>query len=178
MEEVKVWTDGACFPNPGMGGWGWTTLNGEFGSGGLKQTTNQVMELTAALEAIKSLKSKYSKILLITDSMYVINTATIWWHKWSLEGWCNSKGQPVKNLELIQDLISVSWNKGVIFEWVKGHSGDLGNETADALATKARGADEKLIKKCANAWHAKGGKWIQRNKKAMRSARKPGWQHY
>lgn len=150
---IKVWTDGACFPNPGAGGWAWTTLQGQQESGGKNPTTNQVMELTAAIMAIKGLRNPGIDIELISDSMYVIKGATVWSLSWIRNGWRNSKGQPVANKELWVELLELLWETNVTFRWVKGHSGDAGNEAADVLATEASGANAQLIEKCRAGWH-------------------------
>lgn len=152
-EKITVWTDGACFPNPGRGGWGWTTLKGEQGYGGLLKTTNQVMELTAVREALTALYQPERRIIVITDSMYTINSLTLWCKTWVMNGWRNSAGKPVKNRELIQGLLQFLQGKDIIFQWVKGHAGDPGNEEADRLATLGSGASPALIAKCSRNWH-------------------------
>jgi ribonuclease HI len=150
----RVWTDGACFPNPGRGGWAWTCLDGRQDFGGLDHTTNQVMELTAAVRAITDLWVPNKTLVVISDSQYVIKGATNWSKGWVQNGWRNSAGQPVANQPLWKNLLEVlAARPGVIFQWVKGHSGDPGNEEADRLATHGSGADKALIEKCASGWH-------------------------
>lgn len=153
MKVLKVWTDGACFPNPGSGGWGWTTLAGESGSGSAHPTTNQIMELTATIKAIETLANTGAALLIISDSMYVIKGATIWSQTWVKNGWKNSKNQPVANRELWERLLALLKKSVVKFQWVKGHSGDLGNDEADRLATIASGATPEIIAQCSRRWH-------------------------
>lgn len=155
-EIIKVWVDGACFPNPGKGGWAWTCLDGREDSGNSNYTTNQIMELTATIKAIESLCSENKKLLIFSDSLYVINGATRWYKSWITNGWKNSKKQPVANQDLwIKLLYLLKKTDGTSFQWVKGHSGNQGNEEADRLATLASKAEESLIKKCQKAWHSK-----------------------
>ena len=137
---ITIYTDGACSGNPGIGGWGVVILENNkdalFLNGGDDNTTNNRMELTAVIEALKHLKNK-SNINLFTDSKYVMQGIEEWIHKWKKNNWKTSKKESVKNKELwveLDELVSmhdVNWN------WVKGHSGDHGNERADYLATSA-----------------------------------------
>ena len=138
-EYIDVYTDGACSGNPGKGGWGvyMKIENQEVElKGSMDNTTNNRMELTAVIEALKHLKNK-SNINLFTDSKYVMQGIKEWIHKWKKNNWKTSKKESVKNKELwveLDELVSmhdVNWN------WVKGHSGDRGNERADYLATSA-----------------------------------------
>lgn len=151
-DEIRLYTDGACFPNPGQGGWAWTDLKGRENSGGLSNTTNQVMELTAVVDALKSWHSSNEKIIIITDSMYVIKGATEWSNTWQKNGWKNSKNQPVANMALWKELLK-HINVNVSFQWVKGHSGNAGNEEADRLATVASGACLELIHYCSEFYN-------------------------
>ena len=138
-ECIEVYTDGACSGNPGKGGWGvyMKIENQEVElNGSMDNTTNNRMELTAVIKALKHLKNK-SNINLFTDSKYVMQGIEEWIHKWKKNNWKTSKKESVKNKELwveLDELVSmhdISWN------WVKGHSGDHGNERADYLATSA-----------------------------------------
>ena len=156
MSILRVYCDGSCFPNPGKGGWGWTTLHdGQFDSGGADPTTNQIMELTAVVRAIRSLYAPGVGITVVSDSMYVIKGATSWSKNWARNGWRNSQGSPVKNRPLWEELIGALKNRPILFEWVKGHSGDPGNEEADRLATAASGAPPELIARCKEFYHGK-----------------------
>ena len=131
-----AYTDGACSGNPGPGGWGvWLTYGKHTKAlcGGELETTNQRMELQAAIEALKALK-KPSEITLVTDSKYVLNGITDWIHGWKKKGWKNSKKEPVANRELWEELDRLNQVHQVDWQWVKGHSGDKGNEKADELA--------------------------------------------
>jgi ribonuclease HI len=134
--EVVIYTDGACKGNPGPGGWGVWLRSGSHDrelSGGEALTTNQRMELTAAIEALSALTRPCS-VTLYTDSKYVMNGITSWIKGWKGNGWKTSAKQPVKNADLWQALDSATARHEVEWRWVKGHSGDRGNERADALA--------------------------------------------
>lgn len=139
MQMKKVWIDGACFPNPGAGGWAWTTLDGEEDRGGLNPATNQIMELTAAIKAIEYLGPKHGSLLIISDSQYVIKGATEWMQGWIRNSWRTSKGDPVANQSLWHQIDSLQKIYEIKYQWVKGHSGDPGNEEADRLATLGSG---------------------------------------
>ncbi len=134
--KIVAYTDGACSGNPGPGGWGvWLRagIHEKEMYGGEKDTTNQRMELQAAIEALKALK-KPSVITIVTDSKYVLNGITDWIHGWKKKGWKNSKKEPVANRELWEALDILNQKHDVDWQWVKGHSGDEGNERADELA--------------------------------------------
>ncbi len=134
--KVIAYTDGACSGNPGPGGWGVYLRYGEHEKelcGGERETTNQRMELQAAIEALKALK-KPCAITIVTDSKYVLNGITDWIHGWKKKGWKNSKKEPVANRELWEALDALNQIHDVDWQWVKGHSGDEGNERADELA--------------------------------------------
>jgi ribonuclease HI len=136
LPEVEIFTDGACKGNPGPGGWGAILRSGgkecEL-SGGESPTTNNRMELMAAIEALKALK-KPCHVQLWTDSVYVRDGITKWIHGWRRNGWKTSDKKPVKNAELWQALIDASAPHRVDWHWVKGHAGHPENERADQLA--------------------------------------------
>lgn len=133
---LEVWTDGACSGNPGPGGWAWATKDGRQGSGGVAATTNQRMEIQAALEAVTALESP---LVVVSDSTYVVNCfRDAWWKGWIARGWQTSAKKPVANRELWEPLISAVNERGDIsFRWVKGHSGDEMNDLVDQLAVAA-----------------------------------------
>ncbi|MFM8859213.1 MAG: ribonuclease HI [Methylocystis sp.] len=137
-EKVSIWTDGACSGNPGPGGWGailrFRTHEKEL-SGGEKQTTNNRMELTAAIMALETL-TRPCEIDLYTDSQYVRGGITSWITSWKARGWRTADRKPVKNIELWQRLDAAKTLHQVEWHWVKGHSGDEMNERADTLARK------------------------------------------
>ncbi|MCC5951573.1 MAG: ribonuclease HI [Acidimicrobiia bacterium] len=135
---VVVYTDGACLGNPGPGGWAWAVLDGPSGSGGEAHTTNQRMELTAALEALRAFDPE-EPLEVVSDSTYVVNCfRDRWWEGWQRRGWVNSQRKPVANRDLWEPLVDEVRRRGnVTFRWVKGHSGDPGNDVVDALAVAA-----------------------------------------
>ena len=138
MSEVVVYTDGACRGNPGPGGWGVWLRSGEHEKemfGGEALTTNNRMELTAPIEALVSLK-RPCKVTIYTDSQYVRQGITTWIHGWKARGWLTADKTPVKNVELWQRLDTLNASHDVTWRWVKGHSGDPGNERADRLANR------------------------------------------
>ena len=135
---VVIYTDGACKGNPGRGGWGAWLRHGEHDKelfGGEMLTTNNRMELTAVIEALSSLK-RTCDVTVHTDSEYVRKGITEWIHGWKQRGWKTADKKPVKNTDLWQRLDSLRNLHQVEWRWVKGHSGDAGNERADALANK------------------------------------------
>jgi len=133
-----VYTDGACSGNPGPGGWAWVEPDGEAAFGGAEETTNQRMELQAALEAVKALPGP---LHIVSDSTYVVNCfRDEWWKGWLKRGWKNSQKKPVANQDLWEPLIELYQERDVTFEWVKGHSGDKWNDRADELAVAGRDA--------------------------------------
>ncbi len=138
-EAVKVWTDGACLGNPGPGGWGallrWNDTEREL-SGGEADTTNNRMELMAAIQALEALK-RPCDVVLTTDSQYVRKGMLEWLANWKRNGWKTSAKKPVKNAELWQRLDQAVQRHQVQWHWVKGHSGHPENERADELASAA-----------------------------------------
>ncbi|TAG02981.1 MAG: ribonuclease HI [Betaproteobacteria bacterium] len=134
--DVIIYTDGACKGNPGRGGWGALLISGEHRRelfGGERDTTNNRMELTGAIEALKALKRPCS-VRLFTDSNYVKQGIETWIHGWKKNGWRTSDKKPVKNADLWQLLDEQCRLQTVEWRWVKGHANDLGNERADQLA--------------------------------------------
>ena len=137
-----VYTDGACSGNPGPGGWAWAVApDGEpFGAGGEAATTNQRMELTAVLEALRALGvgSEAGAIEIVSDSTYVVNCfRDKWWVKWERNGWNNAKRQAVANADIWRPLVELVSAGDVTFRWVKGHSGERMNDLVDQLAVAA-----------------------------------------
>ncbi len=137
-KTIEIWTDGACSGNPGPGGWGvlmkWNGHEKEL-YGGEPQTTNNRMELMAAIEALNALKNGES-VILHTDSTYVKDGLTKWIHGWKRNGWKTAAKKPVKNQDLWQALDDACGRHKVDWRWVKGHDGDEGNERADELARR------------------------------------------
>lgn len=143
-KQVQIHTDGACRGNPGMGGWGailrYNNTIKEL-CGGEQETTNNRMEMTAVIEALKALNTG-SSVLLITDSQYVLKGVKEWMPNWKKRNWMTAGRKPVKNVDLWKMLDQLVIQHQVEWKWVKGHSGDPGNERADALANK--GIDDLL----------------------------------
>ena len=139
MKEVHIYTDGACRGNPGIGGWGAILYYNEHEktlSGAEANTTNNRMELMAAIMALAALKTPCD-IVVTTDSQYVLKGITTWMIGWKKNGWRTSDKQPVKNADLWQRLSEETERHHVKWEWVKGHSGHPQNEKADQLANQA-----------------------------------------
>ena len=136
--HVEIWTDGACSGNPGPGGWGallrFKDREKEL-SGGEAETTNNRMELTAAIKALEAL-TKSCRVDLSTDSQYVKGGITGWIHGWKKNGWKTASKKPVKNAELWMALDEACTRHEVTWHWVKGHAGHAENERADELARK------------------------------------------
>jgi ribonuclease HI len=132
----EIFTDGACSGNPGPGGWGALICSPEGDNeltGGAAETTNNRMELLAAIEALKSLPDG-STICLTTDSVYVKDGITGWIKNWKARGWKTAAKKPVKNIDLWQALDSQAQRHQIEWRWIKGHAGHAGNERADELA--------------------------------------------
>lgn len=142
--KVEIYTDGACRGNPGPGGWGAVLQSGAHRKtlhGGEVSTTNNRMELTAAIEALNALRGR-CEVVLHTDSKYVMDGINDWMPNWKKRGWKTAGRKPVKNQDLWQALDAAQARHAVTWKWVKGHAGDPGNEAADALANL--GIDEML----------------------------------
>ena len=138
-DVVEIFTDGACSGNPGPGGWGVILRRGAQKremSGGERETTNNRMELMAAISALEGL-SEPTKVRITTDSTYVKDGITHWIHAWKRNGWKTAAKKPVKNQDLWRALDSVLARHDVAWHWVKGHAGHPENERADALARQA-----------------------------------------
>jgi len=140
--SVEIYTDGACRGNPGPGGWGVVLIAGKHRKtmhGGQAETTNNRMELTAAIEALNALR-RASTVVLYTDSKYVMDGIREWLPNWKKRGWKTASKKPVKNQDLWQALDQATERHDITWQWVRGHTGNPGNEAADALAN--RGIDE------------------------------------
>lgn len=140
MAEVKIYTDGSCHGNPGPGGWGAVlvckTATGEHRKeiyGGEPDTTNNRMEVTAAIMALRALKNP-CKVILYSDSKYLTETMSFRIKSWVMSGWRGVNGRPVKNVDLWKQLLIACAQHEISWVWVRGHSGDPGNEAADRLA--------------------------------------------
>ena len=139
LPQVHMATDGACKGNPGPGGWGVVIRSGEREkemSGGEPLTTNNRMELMAAIQGLKAL-NRPCRVVLSTDSRYVMDGLTKWLAGWQRNGWKTAARQPVKNADLWQDLVAAAAPHRIRWEWVKGHAGHPENERADKLASDA-----------------------------------------
>ncbi len=146
MALVEIYTDGACRGNPGPGGWGVVLRYGGYEKslyGGAAQTTNNRMELTAAIQALESLK-RPCRVVLTTDSQYLRRGITEWLPNWKRRGWRTAERKPVKNADLWQRLDILAAHHEIDWRWVRGHDGHPGNEQADRLANQ--GVDEMLAR--------------------------------
>lgn len=139
-KKVILYTDGACSGNPGPGGWAcilvYKNQEKEL-SGGLPETTNNRMEMTAVIEGLQALKEQ-CEVDLYTDSKYVLEGATKWLHGWQEKGWKKADKKAVLNVDLWQNLATLLSQHNITWHWVKGHAGDLYNERVDALAVLNR----------------------------------------
>ena len=139
LQHVEIATDGACKGNPGRGGWGVLLRMGDVEkemSGGEAHTTNNRMELMAAIQGLNALK-RPCRVTLSTDSRYVMDGLTKWIHGWMKNGWRTADKKPVKNADLWQELLAAAKPHRVEWKWVKGHAGHPDNERADKLASDA-----------------------------------------
>jgi len=135
MTRTIVYTDGACSGNPGPGGWAWVVPDGPYAAGYDAETTNQRMELAAALDALRHFPEP---IEIVSDSTYLVNCFRDgWWKGWLRRGWLNAAKKPVANRDLWEQLVELVQSADVEFRWVKGHSGDRWNDLADRLAVEA-----------------------------------------
>ncbi|MBU0645607.1 MAG: ribonuclease HI [Alphaproteobacteria bacterium] len=153
MPEIHAWTDGACSGNPGPGGWGvvMRAMDGETIvkerelKGGEPDTTNNRMELLAAINALETL-TRPTDITITTDSAYVKNGVTGWIHGWKRNGWKTANKKPVKNVDLWQRIDAAQHTHNVTWKWIKGHAGHAENEQADELARAGMAPFKKAAK--------------------------------
>jgi ribonuclease HI len=140
MDKIVIYTDGGCRGNPGIGGWGVWLRYGDHDKklkGAERDTTNNQMELMAAIKALEAIKSSSIAIELYTDSKYVMTGINEWIVNWKAKGWKTANKKSVKNVVLWKRLDVLNQQHNVEWHWVKGHSGDSGNEMADTLANQA-----------------------------------------
>ena len=135
-KSLSIWTDGACHPNPGAGGWGWIRSDGESRCGGEAHTTNNRMEMVAILRALTELPDNHN-VTVFSDSQYCVKGLTIWRNGWKRKDW-KKKGEPMINRDLWLELDIQVLRLKITFEWVRGHSGNKNNEIADMLANRGR----------------------------------------
>jgi len=136
MKQVTIYADGACSKNPGPGGWGTVMIYEDKIkklSGFKEMSTNNIMELTAVIQGLKALKEK-CRVEVFTDSKYIVDSVTKWLPGWKKNGWITSSKKQVKNIDLWQELTSLSELHEVSWNWVKGHNGNLYNEECDKMA--------------------------------------------
>ncbi len=156
----EVYTDGACRGNPGPGGWAWAVPHGPKAAGPDPATTNQRMEIRAALEAVRALDGP---LVVVSDSTYVVNCfRNRWWKGWHARGWLNSQKRPVANRDLWEPFVELVLARGdVSFRWVKGHSGDPMNDLVDALAVAASHAQTAEVPTVppTTSWADEPGLW-------------------
>lgn len=149
MDLVEIYADGGCRGNPGIGGWGAVLCYRDAEKtlyGADPHTTNNIMELTAAIKALDALK-RPSRVRMISDSQYLVKGMNEWLSGWKRKGWIGSNRQPVKNADLWRQLDALSQRHDIQWVWVRGHSGHPGNERADALANQAM--DEFMARKAS-----------------------------
>jgi len=145
MRRIEIYTDGACSGNPGPGGWGAILIAGRHRKeicGGAADTTNNRMEMMAAIKALEALKGP-SQVRLYTDSSYLKDGITRWIVNWRRNGWKNAAKKPVKNSDLWRQIETLSEQHSIDWHWVKGHAGHPGNERADELAREGMAAYRK-----------------------------------
>lgn len=135
MKKIRIYTDGSCKGNPGPGGWAWAVSKRSYARGSEPETTNNRMEMTAVIEAIRQYKDLSGTIVIVTDSAYVMNCFTENWHRnWTQSGYKKKTGARVNNWDLWSVLIPLVLDNHVRFEKIKGHSGDEMNDFVDHLA--------------------------------------------
>jgi len=144
---LVAYTDGGCRGNPGIGGWGYLLIHlptnvALEARGGAAQTTNNRMEMLAAIEALRSLKRPGQAIEIRSDSKYLVDMATKWMGGWKRKGWKRKGKAPIKNLDLVKELDALLQKHDVSWRWVKGHAGEPGNEFADQLTNDAMDAQQ------------------------------------
>lgn len=140
LPVVSMYTDGSCYPNPGLGGWGAYLMYKKHRRelwGGVPLATNNQMELRGPIEGLRALKGSCA-VTVYSDSQYVCKGASEWLAKWAREGWRTTAGKPIKNKEIWQELIEASERHTVTWQWVRGHVGNEGNEHAHNLANRGR----------------------------------------
>ncbi|MDQ2150640.1 ribonuclease HI [Alcaligenaceae bacterium C4P045] len=150
-QSVEMWTDGACKGNPGLGGWGALLISGTHEKtlhGGEPVTTNNRMELTAPIEALRAL-TRPCNVTIHTDSQYVMKGMTEWLVNWKKRGWMTADKKPVKNADLWKALDEQVQRHQVSWRWVRGHNGDVNNERADVLANQGVDEARKMAKQPA-----------------------------
>jgi ribonuclease HI len=154
VDATEVYTDGACAGNPGPGGWAWAVADGRQAVGSDPDTTNQRMEVTAALEAVRALDGD---LVVRSDSRYLVNCFTAnWWQGWLDRGWITTAKKPVANRDLWEPLIELVRDRGdVHFRWIKGHSGNPMNELVDRLAVDAAKAHDPAVERKMHVAQAK-----------------------
>lgn len=139
MKKVEIFTDGACKGNPGPGGWAALLRLGRHEkelAGGVPDTTNNRMEMTAAIRALEALIEP-CEVILHSDSRYVVDGMTKWIHGWQKNGWKSASRKPVRNADLWHELIEAAARHRITWEWVRGHNGHVENERVDVLASDA-----------------------------------------
>lgn len=141
MADVIAFTDGGCRGNPGIGAWAFVLVDARSRTAleraaAVPSTTNNRMEMQAAIEALRAIKNQRSSVLVVSDSKYLIGCCTEWMAGWKAKGW-KRKGDPLKNLDLLQELDQLISGRAVSFRWVMGHSGHAGNERVDLLGNEA-----------------------------------------